>query len=188
MTMQAAPRGAVKASELTPEQMMQLAEGSDGAAEAVDELEDGPEQPSETAGEGVPDWCAVPTPFKPPPGRQLVFMRFRAAWTDVPNGGDRTCVMWNLTEADEKLALKRTRGDAMRTLEEMVKQSIRVVDGHAADWSGHEGPGSVSRFWRDVGAKCRSKLREQYVGSHTLDAGEQADFFTNCVAVRTAAG
>lgn len=190
MTQATVARGSTKGSALTEEQLRMLAEGADGAAgeEPVDELEEGPEQPSEAAGEGSPEWCPLPEPFAPPRGRQLIFLRFRAAWTDSPSDGDRTCVLWNLTEADEKLAIRRTRGDAAQTLNELVKQSIRVVDGHLADWTGREGPGSVSRFWRDIGARCRAKVREQYVGAHTMGVEESADFFTNCVAVRTSAG
>ena len=135
-----------------------------------------------------PSWFRVPEGFAPPAGRQLTFLLFRGAWTDSPGKGDRTCILWNLTEADEKLALKRTRGEAMRTLDELAKQCVRVVDGHAADWTGKQGPGSVERWWREVGSKCRQQVKNHYVKTHTLDASETADFFTNCVAVRTAVG
>lgn len=177
---------AVKGSELTPEQMRLLAEAA--AEREVEEVDEEPEAPPAKEADAVPAWCKLPSPFSPPPGRQVLFIRFLAKWTEVPSLGDRTCVLWPLTEADEKLAMKRTRGDAMRTLDEMTKQCIRVVDGHPADWTGHEGPGSVSRFWRDIGAKCRQRLREQYIATHTMNTEESVAFFESCIAVRTAAG
>jgi hypothetical protein len=134
----------------------------------------------------VPEWVKMPTGLQLPVGRQVMYMMFRAEWTDCPHKGDRQCVVWNLSESDEKIALKRTRGEALRTLDELAKQTIRVVDGTKANWTG-TGPGSVDTFWNDIGAKCRQQLKNVYAKNHMFSAEEAVDFFTNCITVRTVA-
>lgn len=122
----------------------------------------------------------------PGKGRQVTTILLRAAWTDAPELGDRTCVLWNLNEADEKFALARTRGVAVRTIDEMAKQTIRAFDGKRVDWT--RGARAVDRFWSEIGAKCRTMLKNLYLKNHVLKVEEQADFFTNCIAVRTVDG
>lgn len=135
---------------------------------------------------GIPDWVILPPNLKIPPGRQVGFMRFRASWTDTPNKGDRQLILWPLSDADEKLALKRTHGDSLRTIGEMAKQMIRAVDGTNADWSsGKFSVGSVEQFWNDIGARCRQQVQSYFLKTHALDDEERADFFLNCLAVRT---
>jgi hypothetical protein len=178
----------VKVKELTPDQLRLLAEqGVDGAAEVEDVEDDEPEVPSQSAGEGIPDWCAVPEGWAPPKGRQVWFLLLRASWTDVPNKGDRTLVLWTLTEADEKLALKRTRGESLRTIDELTKQIIRVVDGKRVDWA--QGKACAAEVvWNEIGTKLRQELKNFYVKTHTLTMEERTDFLSNCVAVRTFVG
>jgi hypothetical protein len=143
-----------------------------------------PTAPTDSA---LPEWVKVPTGIKfPGGGRQVTYVQLRASWTDCPEKGERQCIMWNLTEADEKMALKRTRGEALRTLDELTKQMIRVVDGSKANWTG-TGPGSVDVFWNDIGAKCRQQLKNIYAKAHMFSAEDSIDFFTNCIAVRTVA-
>jgi hypothetical protein len=139
----------------------------------------------DSSDKAIPEWVVIPGDLKVPPGRQLMFVRFRAAWTDNPSKGDRHCIMWNLTEGDEKLALKRTRGDSYRTIDELTKQSIRAIDGVRADWISPTAVGSVSAFWTEIGGKCRQQLKNFYVKTHTLSTEETVDFFTNCIDVRT---
>lgn len=134
----------------------------------------------------IPEWVKLPPDAKLPEGRHVVYVLFRPEMTDTPKKGERQCVMWNLTEADEKLAIKRTRGDGIRMIDELTKQMIRVVDGVKADWTGVTGPGSVTQFWDDIGGKCRQQLKNIYSKNHTFSAEEAIDFFTNCIAVRTA--
>jgi hypothetical protein len=134
----------------------------------------------------IPEWVKVPPGLKlPGGGRQVTYVMFRAAWTDCPEKGDRQAILWNLTEADEKFALKRTRGESLRTIDELAKQYIRVVDGVKSNWAGTSGPGSVETFWNDIGAKCRQQLKNLYAKTHMFSADEAVDFFTNCVTVRT---
>jgi hypothetical protein len=138
--------------------------------------------------EEIPGWVQVPPDLVyPKGGRQVTYVLFKAAWTDVPEKGDRHCVLWNLNEADEKLALKRTRGEALRTIDELAKQMVRCIDGHKSDWTGGFGPGNVDLFWNDIGAKCRQQLKNLYAKTHMFNTEDSIDFFTNCIAVRTVA-
>lgn len=135
---------------------------------------------------GVPDWVVIPPDFKMPPGRVISFLRFRADWTDTPAKGDRQCIVWNLTDADERIALKRgATQDAVSMVNELAKQCVRAVDGVKVNWGLARGPGSIDEFWREIGAKCRQLVVRWYTQNHALSDEEQKDFFENCVAVRT---
>lgn len=136
----------------------------------------------------LPDWAVLPEGFKMPLGKQVIALRFRAKWTDYPKRGDHWVLLWNLTEADEKLALKRTRGEGIRAIDELTKQTIRVIDGHRADWVALAGPGSMRAFWDEVGGKCRQQLKNVYAKRHTMSQEELTDFFTDCIAVATVSG
>jgi hypothetical protein len=136
----------------------------------------------------IPPWLVVPTDarFKVPPNKQVAFMLFKAEWTDRPEKGARQCILWPITDAEEKLAIKATRGEAGRTLTEMSKMMIRAIDGHLAIRTGDLGPGNVDRFWDDIGGKCRQMITNYYMKTHALSKEEQADFYANCFAVRAA--
>ena len=144
-----------------------------------------PGPPDDEDPDAIPEWVVFPEGFKIPPGKQLAFIRFRANWTDTPDKGDRHCIIWSLSDADSKLALKRVAGEASRTLSELAKASIRAIDGAKADWSGRPGRGNVERFWDEIGEKCRQQLQNFYIKTHSLTAEEQADFFTSCMHVRS---
>lgn len=184
----------VKGADLTAEEMALLGgsgeeETGPGDVSEEDELEPDPTGAASPADpNAIPEWVTLPEGIVLPKGRQLTFVRFRAAWTIRPEKGDRVCVLWPLTEADEKLALKRTRGEALRTIDELTKQIIRVIDGHKADWTGTRTAGTVNMFWDEIGPKCRQQLKNIYAKTHTLDLAETTDFFINCVAVRTVGG
>jgi len=143
---------------------------------------------AEATAAAVPDWAIVPPTVTLPKGRIVFYIRFRPEWTDVPGKGERQCILWNLTEADEKLAIKRTRGEALRTIDELTKQMIRVVDGVKSDWTGVTGAGSVSNFWTEIGGKCRQLLKNIYLKNHSLAPEETADFFGHCIAAKTVDG
>jgi hypothetical protein len=136
----------------------------------------------------LPNWVEFPPGFKIPPNKQVAFMLFRARWTDRPDKGDRWCMMWPLSDAEEKLALRRTRGESSRSLSELAKQMIHLIDGKKADWSKSPGPDSmdVERFWNEIGGRCRQQITNLYVKTHTLSAEDQKDFIENCLVVRTA--
>ncbi len=134
--------------------------------------------------DGAPEWAQFPPDMAVPEGRELGFILFRASWMDEKKKGDRNIILWSLTDADEKLALKRVRGEQARTLGEMAKQMIRSIDGVKADWTGKVGPGNVERFWNDIGAKCRGLVANYYLKTHALAPEERADFFMNCLVVR----
>lgn len=140
--------------------------------------------PSEA--KSLPDWVVLPTDLTFPKGRTIGYMRFRSQWTDVPEKGDRQCIVWNLTVMDERLAIKRARGEATRVLSELAKQMIRAIDGVKSDWTGKLGTGSVDKFWDELGTRCREQIQNYYVKTHSLSSEEQDDFFANCIDIRTA--
>jgi len=134
---------------------------------------------------GAPKWATVPPNLKFPRGRQVAFIRFKAEWTDAPHRGDRQCIVWGLTDIDEKVALGRAIGDPNRAANELAKQMIRSVDGHVVDWSGDPGPGNIDQWWREVGGKCRQMLIRIYTQLHVLSEDDRRTFFESCIELRT---
>lgn len=150
------------------------------------------EERAETAEDpnDIPDWVIIPEGFKFPKGRQVAFMLFRPEITVCQT--ERQCVLWSLSVSDEKLARKRTRGDSQSTFDELAKQTIRLIDGVKVDWTGKasvtKGPGSIDKFYEDIGPQYRQMILNAYHKTHTLSLEQQADFFLNCFVVRTAVG
>jgi hypothetical protein len=136
-------------------------------------------------GNDVPEWAVVPKELRPPKGRQVLFLRIPAKLTDTPLKGERQCIVWTLSDGDEKLAGERCEGKAGRASAEYTKQMIRAVDGQVASWMRTSGPGSLEEFWREIGGKGRNILMRVYSQLHLADDEELRDFFENCIAVRT---
>jgi len=165
-------------------------EGGGAPAPAVVDLDDEDDVVPTDTDQATPAWAKVPAGFSFPPGWTIWFVRFRAPMTNMPKGEDRTCILWNLSESDEKRASKLARGDGIRIIDEMAKAMIRSVDGkkislaptHPADGDGFA---SVAAFWNEIGGKCRQQLKGIYLKTHVMDASENADFFEHCVAPRT---
>lgn len=137
----------------------------------------------------LPEWVTFPQGFRIPPGKEVAFLQFRAKWTDRPERGDRWCMLWPLSDADEKLAIKRTRGEGGRALSELSKGCIRVIDGKRADWTqagDKDTTYAVDRFWDEIGGKCRQMITNIYLKTHSLTKEEQADFLENCCFIRKA--
>jgi hypothetical protein len=176
----------------TPTNKVETGEMSEAEAEeafgddAADGVGDRMGEKLSHAIEGVPEWASIPPNFAIPPGKRLGWMRFRSEWTDAPMKGDRWCMMWPLSEAEEKIAYKRSNGDASRAIAELTKASIRLIDGAKVDRTGASGPGNVAIFWAEVGTKMRQMLQNYYLKTHTLTPEEQQDFFANCFVVTTA--
>lgn len=154
------------------------------AAAAVQEEAASPRLPA-SGGSDVPEWAIVPKDLRPPKGRQVIFLRIPAKLTDVPLKGERQCIVWTLSDGDEKLAAERCEGKAGRASAEYTKQMIRSVDGAVASWMKPTGPGSLDEFWREIGGKGRNLLMRVYSQLHLADDDELRDFFENCIAVRT---
>lgn len=166
-------------------------EGDEGDEERPTNVFDGQSiagYPAPTDAE-LPDWVQVPKGFVIPPGVVLGFLRFRAEWTAAAHKGDRQCILWPLTDNDERVAFTRIRHLDAHATSILAQHQIRAIDGHKVDWDTRhlDKPGSVYSFWRDIGPKCRSLIVRWYHQNHMLDVGETADFFANCVAVVTAA-
>lgn len=147
--------------------------------------------PLPDASGGMPPWAKVPasTPERPwafPRHVQVIPVLFRAHLTRAPDKGDRTALLWEISDGEERVALMRAQKDPNRAQVELAKQMIRSVDGHPADWSGLDTPGSVEVFWREIGAKYRTMIVHLYNQLHVMTAAETEDFLERCVAVVTA--
>lgn len=180
---------------------MAAAAAAPAAPEIVDldgEDEDAEEMLQDDAPMGNPDFVTIPEGAKMPAGWIVTFVRIRGAHTNMPKGGDRWCALWNLTEGDEKLAMKRARGEAGRVIDEFAKQTIRLLgrvadpskqvegEGYMADWGGSlSTPGSVDRFWNEIGGKYRHVLKSIYLKNHTFDTKEHVRFFAQDVSPRS---
>lgn len=164
------------------EKELAVEEMSEEAAEAVLAGEDPPDEEEKKAeANAVPEWASIPKGVKMPnKGCSVAFMRIPAKWTTDPSKGDRWCCCWALGETDERLAYQRSRGDMQRSVSELAKATIRIIDGHKADWSGVASKaGAVSEFWSAIGPKGRQVIRNYYVRTHTVTDEEALDFFSN---------
>lgn len=144
--------------------------------------------------DGPPEWAVIPDALKVPKGRQLIFIRFPAKWTDTPERGIeiggfeglwRFCICWVCSANDKRIAVERARSNKS-VPDEMCKQMIRSVDGLVADWTGKSTPGSVEKWYNEIGEKCRNELFRVFLKLHQLDEGERKTFFESCIEVRTA--
>lgn len=153
--------------------------------EAVDPPMSVPGLP-EAQGDDVPEWAIVPPSLRIPKGKSVVFLMFKASMTDAPLKGDRQCMVWTLSDGEEKLAADRCANSQNRAPAEYTKQMIRAVDGVAADWGKTRGPGSIDEFWKEIGPKGRNMMMRVYTQLHLANDEEVRDFFEHCIAVRTA--
>lgn len=150
--------------------------------------EEGEEDGDEPMGEGnvdesnLPDWAVIPAGMKVPAGVDIVAMRFKAKLTRAPHKGDRVLICWTLSDYEESEAYKRARGDNQRSLRELAKATIRVVDGFPADRSGKPSQAAVGATWNEIGPRCRQQVVAAYIRTHTMGAEDHADFFVNCYA------
>jgi hypothetical protein len=134
----------------------------------------------------LPDWAqaAIPAKLRIPKGRVVAVFRFRREWTD-DKVKDRTCVMWNLSVGDEKLANQRGGDTSGNVVMELSKQMVRAVDGNPVDFTGANRDGNIDAWWNAIGRKCRSLVISHYIKSHSLTTAEKMDFLANCQAVRS---
>ena len=152
---------------------------------------DQPKRVTDTAGR--PAWCKpFPPNFQVPKGKSLVFMRFRAEWTETPHLGERQCVCWGITVGEEYIADKRADERGTRAIPERAKLGIRLVaTGDAAtllpvDASKSVAEADVDIFWEQIGLKCRTLLTNSFIQTHSLSEDQRRDFFENCIEVRSA--
>lgn len=138
-----------------------------------------------SGGDDIPPGFMMPTDLRIPKGAQVVFIRIPAEMTATPLKGERQCLVWAITDGEEKLANDRCEGKSNRAPAEYTKQMIRAIDGVRVDWSKTRGPGSIEEFWREIGPKSRNLLMRIYTQVHLASDEEARSFFENCVAVRT---
>lgn len=142
--------------------------------------------PTPQATNEIPEWVDLPADLKIPRGTSIGFIQFLGAWTVVPHKGDRQCVVWPLTDLDERLAYSRIANNPASAANELAKQMIRSVDGVKVDAGARPGaPGCVDDFWREIGPKCRGMVIRYYSRTHNMSSEETAYFLENCVVVRT---
>ncbi len=133
----------------------------------------------------IPGWAKVPAgEFRFPKHRQVLFIRFRAEWTDTPGLGDRQIICWGLSPGDENFAIQRAMGDVNRITAELCMQTIRAIDGEVVDWAGMSQQ-TPTVFWGQIGRKCRELVLKTYLKLNTLSAAETRDFLETCLAVVT---
>lgn len=154
----------------------------DAANDLLTEVAENPHDPNE-----LPEWVEFPAGFKIPPNKEVTFMRFESSWTDYPDKGDRWCMVWPLSDAEEKLAIKRTRGEQGRAFAELAQQCVRLIDGKRATWD-PTAPDAIliTKFFHEIGGKCRPLLQNYYAKAHSLTREEQARFFLKHFVVRKA--
>jgi hypothetical protein len=133
----------------------------------------------------VPGWAKIPEGgFRFPKHVQVMFVRFRAEWTDTPALGDRVIICWGLSPGDQRFAVKRAMGDNLRVTDELVQQTIRAIDGNVADW-GTMGMNSPAVFWNQIGVRCRNLMTKVHIQLNTLGPKETRNFLETCLAVVT---
>lgn len=164
------------------EEPAQSLEPSDDTGELSDD-DDGKDP------DALPEWAEFPAGYRVPVNTNVVFMRFKSAWTKTKTG-DRWCMLFELTDREEQLGAKNARGEASRLIKELSKLTIRIIDGKRAAWAVRkEDIGvveSIETFWENIGPKCRQQIVNYYLRAHALDADEQVDFFANCLVSRDA--
>lgn len=156
----------------------QEAETSAAPAQGFEVQED--EDPGEQT---IPEWAVewIPEGMKIPPGRKVVFLRFKSKWTDAPDKGvpsswkvpeqrapgeddkpafheeehlSRVLICWGIIDKEERNARKRAGDDKHRLVEELTKSFIRAVDGKRSDGGS--------------GAWAQKDLGEQFFDIHTF--------------------
>ena len=195
------PLAGSKKRRMTFDEAVREAEASEDDVASLGEEGEAPPKPRPAAvarvDGDVPDWVVFPDDFRLPKGEQVAFIRFRKEWCkgSAAHKGDRGCIVYPITSAEEKLAAKRARGVQELVLSELTKQSIRAVMDNvgtpdavatAADWSGVVPAGNIDRFFDEVGPKCRPLVINVYARLHTLTQEEGLRFFAECLCIRSA--
>ena len=166
-----------KGDNLSPEEMLALGM----QPPEVDEDQHYIDQAVEEADANKPpEWAVVPGDLTLPRGKMIYFIRIPADWTDRPAEGDRQCIAWNLTVADEDIALKRTRGEQTRVMRECAMMMVRAVDGHKVDWTNINGPGGVRKWFDAIGPRGRVLVQNVYARTHSVDDEVALRFFADC--------
>lgn len=135
-----------------------------------------------------PKWAKLPQGMRFPKGIDVLFVLIKAEWTMYPGKGDRQCILWAMTDGDQKMAIGRSMGDRNRLGIEMTKQMIRSADGQTINWTGDPSATGidVDRFWHEIGPKGRNLLDRVTTQLCVMNETEYADFFEHCIAaVRT---
>ncbi len=177
--------------EVTPEEAgQQVAKAATTISSALIAVANGPSLPAIRDG-GPPENFPVPAGLIIPRERSVVYAWLRARWTPQPNVGIsrpgyegkwRCFIAWELTDGEERVALKRVLGEPERTRGELAKQMIRAVDGYKADWAAdNRNPGGIDNWWTTVGPKCRAIIMGIYDRMHHMGAADQIDFFESCI-------
>lgn len=178
----------------TDEAVEKLANASASAAGAFIALAQGPTIRKPTR-DAPPSWATMPQGVRVPKGLRVIYMRFPSDWTSAPDKGVplpevgeglfRWTCAWELTDSEELLGYKRGMGDGARSLGELAKQMLRVIDGREANWGAAGGdPSSIDQWWTELGPRCRGVVKRVYDQLHVLSPVEQVSFFDSCIESR----
>lgn len=180
-----APRNVPRSPEPPPAAFAGEGDGEDDSSVMVSSVDE------------LPAWVKVPpaqptdgtAPFALPrgKGKQIIAVKIPAAFTDYPEKGDRQCIMWSMTLADERTALRRAQGRRELLAQEFTMQMIRAIDGMSVDWTRRHRAADPLHFYDEIGPKMRAKLENIYQVQHNLTEMEQLRFFGECIALVTGA-
>lgn len=131
--------------------------------------------------EGAPAWAKIPSDFTFPRGRQTYFLRFPGTWTYTPWKGERQVILWQMSVGDKRIALQRSMGDQNRATDELVKSTIRAIDGRKVDGA----TADLDIWWDEIGEACRGLLIRIHAQAHFLNPQELDLFLKDCIEVRS---
>jgi len=134
----------------------------------------------------LPSWVKIPdAPWTLPTGKgkKIIALRFFADTTDFPEKGDRQVIMWSLTLADERTALRRVQGRRELLQQEFTMQMIRAIDGMPVDWTRRNRAADPTVFFDEIGPKCREMMERIYNSHHNMNQEEQVAFFGRGIAL-----
>jgi hypothetical protein len=133
--------------------------------------------------EKLPDWAEVPESLQIPPGRTITFVRFKPDVMLNKTSPGHTLILWPLTVREEKIAIKRARGEVGEMMDELTKICVRCVDGKPVQPA--MAAQVLGKLWDEIGLKCVSQLRNWYQRNHTMDQEQIVDFYGSCIVVRS---
>lgn len=130
----------------------------------------------------APDWAKLPLGLSVPKGRICYFIRIRAELTDTPWKGDRQAICWSMSVGDKRIALQRSMNNAQRASDEMVKQTIRAIDGELVSLENAR----IDIWWDEIGERGRMLLDRVFAQLHVPMPSQIDDFLKNCIEARSA--
>jgi hypothetical protein len=135
---------------------------------------------------GDEDAFTLPAGLKPAKGTVVIEYTFWPALHGDEKRGDIKAVIWELSFREDKLAMKRGRGEMADSVYQLLRMSIRAVDGDPVDWTdGGKADVMLDRLLEDIGQKGRALLLEAYKRM-SIPTEEESEAFFGRARVGTA--